>query len=298
MSQRLFSIVVLASSLFFLSCGVRKPHKTSQSLTLTLEEYGGRPEGEYDNSPALVKLLAEAHRVAKEGGNVKISLQNGSYHFYPDNLPGYELFISNHDHVKDRKVAFMINGATRGKISVEGSGQTKLLFHGRQIPFVVKESSGVVLSGFSVDNPRPALMQIEVLEMRDEDKSMLVRVPKETLFEIRENRIFLKGEGFELSPSSAMPFTENKRMVWNRADVAFNPRKIERKDEQTLILKEWGEYPYASLGNRYVLRSYYRPAPGIVVMDSENIRLKDVAVRYAEGMGLVAQDTKDISLDG
>lgn len=288
-------------SLFFLlllSCGVRKPYKSSQPVTLTLEEYGGRSEKDFDNSPALRRLLQTSHRMAQEGKSVKISLKNGSYHFYPDSLPGYELFISNHDHVKDRKVAFMFEGITGGKVVVEGGGQTKLLFHGRQIPFVVKGCSGVVLQGFSIDDPRPALMQIEVLEMRDEDKSMLVRVPEETRFEVRENKIVLQGEDFEVTPFVAMPFEEDRRMVWGRADVAFNPAQIIRQSERNLILKGWNEYPYASQHNRYVLRSYYRPAPGIVVMDSKNIELKDVVVHYAEGMGLIAQDTENISLDG
>jgi hypothetical protein len=44
------------------------------------------------------------------------------------------------------------------------------------------------------------------------------------------------------------------------------------------------------------LRAWERPAPGVVISDSSDVTLKEVTMHYADGMGLICQSTKDITL--
>jgi hypothetical protein len=55
--------------------------------------------------------------------------------------------------------------------------------------------------------------------------------------------------------------------------------------------------PAFKVGQHLALRVWERPAPGFVISDSQDVTLKDVTVHYADGMGLICQSTKDITLD-
>lgn len=264
-------------------------------IYITPEDYGAiSGDSTYDCGPAFQRMLADARAYTKDGRHVTIELGEGVYHVYPDSLERHELFISNHDHVAERPVAFYVDSIDH--LSIIGRGNARLLFHGRQIPFVIRRSTGVSLEGFRIDYPRPAISQIEVLSV--DSGAVRARVIAETKYRVEGNRFVLEGEGYDQQLFVCMPFGADRHMKWGRADVSFDPREIERGADGILTLRGWGEAPYLHVGDRYVLRSYYRPTPGIVLMDAEDILLKEVHVHYAEGMALVAQNTRDVSLHG
>lgn len=282
-----FLILLLVS----LACTVREKRS---DVILSPADYGAvTGDSLFDNGPIFRRMIADARRGAGEGRSVRIRLGSGTYHFFPNSLEKYELFISNHDHVGQRPVAFYIDSTSH--LTIEGEG-AKLEFHGRQIPFVIRRSANVTLKGFSVDYPRPALSQLEVLAVQDD--VVKVKVLPETKYRIDGNRFVLEGEGYEQQLFVAMPFGADRHMKWGRADVSFDPREMVQDADGTLTLYGWGEAQYLREGDRYVLRSYYRPTPGIVLMDAEDMTVRDVHVHYAEGMALVAQNTRNITLDG
>ena len=46
------------------------------------------------------------------------------------------------------------------------------------------------------------------------------------------------------------------------------------------------------------MRSWERPAPGVFLYHDVNTTLENIKVHYAEGMGLLAQVSENITLDG
>ncbi|MDO5035383.1 MAG: right-handed parallel beta-helix repeat-containing protein [Porphyromonas sp.] len=282
--KQLIVTTLVVISMIFSSCV-----EQGRGRSLTLKPSGG------DDTATLLELLDEAKQLNEAGDHVTLDLGKGTYHISANQLPSYELYISNHDHVAERPVAFMLKGF-KG-LTLKGDG-AQLLFHGRLIPIVVQESEGVLLEGFSIDYPRPALSQVEVLSIDAERDEVTVRVPEETEFRIDNDKNFiLLGEGFEQALFVTMPFSESRHMKWGRADVAFDPARIVDHGDHTLTLVGWRELPHLEVGDRYVLRSYYRPTPGITIIDSEEVKLQEVAVRYAEGMALIAQNSRDLTLD-
>lgn len=266
--------------------------RSSEGVVLVPEEYGAiAGDSTFDNGVAFQRMLADAREYGRQGREVRVDLGDKTYHIYPDSLRRYELFISNHDHVSHRAVAFYVDSMEH--FTIRGAGAS-LLFHGRQIPFVVRRSRDVKLEGFGVNYPRPAMSQVEVLSVEGDD--VRVKVLEETNYRIEDNKFILEGEGYEQQLFVTMPFGADKHMKWGRADVAFDPKMIMTTADGTLTLQGWAETPYLHEGDRYVLRSYYRPTPGIVLMDAESVTVSDVAVHYAEGMALVAQNTRDIEL--
>lgn len=281
--------------LLFLTAPLACSSNKGDECILYLTDYTAHQGHGEDTSPALQQLIADAQVYKEQGRSVIIDLGNGEYHIYPEHLSAREVFISNHDHVRERKIAFDLSGFKGIKVVGEGA---RLLFHGRVIPFFIEESSDVTLSGFSIDYPRPALTQIEILEIDSAREDVTVRLLGETHYSIRDNRLVVHGEGFDLTPFVAMPFLKNRHMVPGRADISFDPKEITEVEPHLLRLRGWSETPYLTSGNRYILRTYYRPTPGIVLSDCKDIEVKDVTVHYAEGMGLIAQHSEDILLDG
>lgn len=86
-------------------------------------------------------------------------------------------------------------------------------------------------------------------------------------------------------------------MKWGRTDPSFDPKSITEIKAHTLLLKGWGELTYLELGDRYALRSYARPFPCIVGTDSKGVEVREVQIHFANGMGILAQNSSDITLD-
>lgn len=267
----------------------------SNIVELKLSKYGSVVDDpEHDNSVALLDLLNDAQKASAEGKQVVIYLPKGEIHIYQEGLPLHKLHISNHDHVDQRSVALMLEGMNN--ISIIGE-ETQLQFHGRLIPIVINNCNNIHMEGFSIDYPRPAMSQIEVLEVDKEQNHVKVKVLGETHYRIEGNQFVLIGETYELPLYTMLAFDRAGHMKWNRSDPAFNPEEIEEIGAHQLHLRNWEEAQYLEIGDKYAMRSYYRPTPGIVIMDSKKIEVKNISVHFAEGMGLVAQNSTDITLD-
>lgn len=281
---RLRALLFVPILLSLIACG---------QITLTPSDFGAKKDDPgFDNGPAFEKMCARAKELSDKGERVTIDLGKGAYHVWDKDLRKYELFISNHDHEKERPVAIFLDGV-RG-VTLRGDS-TRLLFHGRLIPIVVRDCSEIVIEGISIDYPVPALTQIEISEI-DGDR-VWGEVLQETKWHITDGKFVLEGEGYEQIPNSAMPFTADGHMKAGRADIWFAPRQLTKEGPHRLLIEGWDETPNLSIGEIYVLRSGYRPTPGIVVIDSRVVTFRDVAVRYAEGMGLVAQNSDELTLE-
>ena len=106
------------------------------------------------------------------------------------------------------------------------------------------------------------------------------------------------GEGYEATPTSSMPFRADKRLSYNRADISFNPEEVSEEAPNLLRLKGWYQTSVTEVGERYALRAWYRPTPGIFISECTDTYLENVTVHYAEGMALLAQMSENITLDG
>lgn len=287
-------LLLLVRSYSFSQTALSMTSSTTQRDTLTLH-VPCPTEGE-DAMPVLLKVLEEAEKersLSKK--TVKIELERGEYTLFSSSMPKHTLYISNHDHVRQRSVALRF--ANVSDIVLEGNG-SRLLSRGRAIPIVLENCQRICIRDLEIDNPHPALSQIEVL-CTEADGTLKVRISTQTAFAIEmDSKLVLKGEGYEVRMLSAMPFSKNRHLRYGQTDLPFTPTEIQRtEDPYVLLIKGWKEARSASTGDVFVLRSWQRPTPGIVISDSKEISLKHVTVRYAEGMGLLAQHSADIDID-
>lgn len=283
--NRLFLFVVF--SLILYSC-------THSSKTISFASFNIQPNAKEDASTA-AKLLVERLQSRKDTTCITVIFPKGRYDFYPDSAFMKEYYISNHDQDNPKAVAFAFENLKN--VIIDGQG-SEFVFHGRMIPFSILNSHNITLKNLTIDFEIPALRQLEVLEVDRTNNSLIAKVYPESCHRVEGNSLIAVGEGYENPLLTGMPFRKDHRLAYNRQDVAFNPETIEEPTPNTLILKNWHQIPLTQVGERFALRSWHRPTPGIFMSECRDMLFENVKVHYAEGMGLLAQMSENITLDG
>lgn len=88
-----------------------------------------------------------------------------------------------------------------------------------------------------------------------------------------------------------------KHIIYNSGDLWIPLDSIVTLPDGSLRAPRWVN-PRITPGSAVALRDYGRPAPGIFLDGCTGTRIENVKVHYAEGMGLLAQLCRDITLDG
>ncbi|MDO5664402.1 MAG: right-handed parallel beta-helix repeat-containing protein [Bacteroidia bacterium] len=277
------SLLVLAFTLI-VSC-------TSQQLAFT---FSAKPDTKEDVSLAAVNLIKHLQS-RTDTTHITVIFSKGRYDFYPDSAFTREYYISNHDQDNPKKVGFALENLSN--VTFDGQG-SEFVFHGRMIPFSLIKGKNIMLKNVSIDFDIPAFRQINVLEVSADKNEMIAEIYPHGRHRIDGNKLFAVGEGYENPLFMAMAFRPDKRLTYMRRDVDFNPETISEQSPDTLHITGWEQTPLSSVGERFALRSWHRPTPGIFVSECSNIVFKNIKVHYAEGMGLLAQMSENITLDG
>ncbi len=279
---------ILISTLLVLTASACS-YVTKKSFT----DFGIVPNSGDNASPAAEQLV---NYLTTHSGDKPIVIQfpKGRYDFYEEGAFEKEYYISNHDHENKRRVVFALEKIRN--VIIDGQGSS-LIFHGRMIPFSLIGSENVTLKNFSIDFELPHLRQLNVKGINPVDKSISCEIYPSGNYSISEGELILEGPGYQVKPILVMPFAPNGRLTYLRRDLNFNPTLVEEVKPNILKIYNW-QVNETAIGEQFVLRSYYRPTPGIFVSHSKNTIFKDVKVHYAEGMGLLAQASENFLLDG
>ncbi len=261
---------------------------------LSFSDFGAKANSTQNASKAAAELI-NALSNRKDSTLITVKFPKGRYDFYEEDSFSREYYISNHDQVNPKSVGFAFENLNN--IVIDGQG-SELFFHGRMIPFALLNCENITLKNFSIDFELPALRQLKVLEVDKEKNQSIVEIYPKGNYRIDEGVLVAIGEGYEITPINAMAFNEDRRLTYGRQDVWFNPKKVEELAQDTLLINDWYQNEMTSAGERFALRTWYRPTPGIFISESLNTKLENIQLHYAEGMGLLAQMSENITLDG
>lgn len=282
MHNKIFSSILLL--LLLIGCA-KKP------LTINFDS---KRDSKNNNASLAAKKLIEELNSRKDTTHVFVIFPKGRYDFYPDGAFVREYYISNHDQDNPKSVGFALENLQN--VTIDGQG-SEFVFHGRMIPFALLNSKNITLKNFSIDFEIPALRQIKILEVNKENDEILAEIYPKDNYRIENGKLILLGEGYEITPQGSMPFRADKRLTYIRRDVSFNPESVAEVSPDILRIKGWDQVSETTPDERHVLRSWYRPTPGIFVSGCKNTVFENVKVHYAEGMGLLAQMSENITLD-
>lgn len=256
--------------------------------------FGVVPGTEKDMS-ALVEQMLGKVKAEAAGRSVTIRLAPGTYHFYPEGAVHKEYYISNHDQHADRAVGVAIEGFNG--LTLDGCG-AELIFHGRMLPVSVVGTTKCTLRNLSIDFAIPHIAQAEVVANEPELGITFRVAPWVNARVTAEGAFEHYGEGWAMRPGGGIAFEPDTRhIVYNTSDIGTPVYQVEQVDERTFRSPVWKDSRLKP-GTIVAMRTYERPSPGIFVSHAKDTRLENIKVHYAEGMGLLAQMSEDITLDG
>lgn len=256
--------------------------------------YGVVPNTDADVAGLVEQMLAKVKAEAT-GKAVTIRFAPGKYHFHPESAAHREYYISNHDQHKDRAVGIAIEGFTG--LTLDGAG-ADFIFHGRMLPLSVVGTERCTLRNFSIDFATPHIAQAEIIS-NDSEQGITFRVAPWVNARVTEHGAFEHyGEGWAMRPGWGIAFDPvTRRILYKTGDIGTPVHQVQQIDEHTFLAPAWKD-SRLPVGTIVAMRSYERPSPGVFVSHATDTRLEKVKVHYAEGMGLLAQMSEDITLDG
>ncbi|MEG0993467.1 MAG: right-handed parallel beta-helix repeat-containing protein [Bacteroidales bacterium] len=273
--------------LFFLSC------TTNNSVQVDLKEWGLYPDTE-ENATAYVLKAMENIREKYPDTPITLLFEKGTYKFHPSEDLKKEYYISNHDQVNPKYVGIAIEGFKN--FTLEGNGSS-FVFHDRMLPVSVLNSENIRLQNFSIDFDNPHISQVKILSNDKKEGIIEYEVAPWVEYEIKDGQFFSKGKSWSYKPFIGIAFEEDtKRLVYQTSDINAGTDNVEDLGDRKVRAK-WN-HPLLNPGTVVAMRSYYRPAPGIFMSNNKDANLQNIQIHYAEGMGLLAQMSENITLDG
>ena len=116
--------------------------------TINAADWGVLPGDDVSLAARLGALLS----TLRERPGVRLCMEPGIYHFYPQGLPLHRWNISNHDACGGQAAGLLLEGFR--DFTLDGGG-SRWVFHAQMLPCRVAHSSGVRLENFSLDLARP-----------------------------------------------------------------------------------------------------------------------------------------------
>lgn len=270
---------------------------SAKTKHVQLRDYGLR-SGSTDNAaPYLQKLLESERRQLGKRDTLVIHFDEGIYRFAEQGAPRKEVYISNHDQMQTpRAIGILLEGLSH--VRLEGKG-TELLFLDRMLPIAIIDSKGIKVSGISIDFAEPQISQAEVVENRGKDGGIVFRPAPWVKWRIGKQQSFeAYGSNWTNTPQWGIVFNKGDyRTAYGIADIGINTQEVKDLGNGTLLAPKWADERLKP-GMIIAMRSYDRPYCGIFVDNSVDTEISQVRVHYADGMGLLAQNSHNITLDG
>lgn len=230
--------------------------------------------------------------------DVTLVFPKGTYDFHPENAVEMYRPVANHDNGLKR-MAFPIFDCRN--LTIDGGG-SDFMFHGRIVPIVIERSEGVTLKDFSLNWIRSFHAEMTIVEVNEEDKSFHVEIdPEKYPYKVAGGKITFQrfgqedeiGSNMVFDPKTRAPIYHTKKYaVGRKAKVKdLGDGRLEFRDAMRhapvvgTVLVTYGTHPTS----RFV--------PAMHVTNSKDIRMENVTIYDAGGMGLIAERTENIDLN-
>lgn len=252
---------------------------------------------DYGIAPGKTFVAADVERMladvkASQALKKRIVFQPGVYDIGAEQCQIRTWFISNHDQVNPRKVFLPLEDQVN--VTVEGKGAFFNL-RGRILPVGIWNSKGVRVKDVTVDYEIPMITQVTFTAVNPEAQTVTFKPIEGTQAELQNGRLYFKGYDFRNSPGGGILFEADGRIAYRTSDCGFNLGSVTANADGTYTAAACANKAF-KVGQNMALRAWERPAPGVVISDSSDVTLKEVTMHYADGMGLICQSTKDITL--
>ena len=296
--KKTFLFLAVSAMVLLTGCSATKnsPVKTAAKAVKVYKaaDFGIVPNTGEDMTEEIAKAI-ETIKAERGGKPAKLVFAAGDYDFYPDSANVREYYISNHDQDNPKRVAVALEECKNITLCGADGGKAVFQMNGRMLPVAIIGCENCALENIAVDTRSPQITQVEVLE--NENGYITYRIAPYVNYRIDNGRLVVYGSNWEFVPCWGIAFEgDTKHIIYTTSDIGVGTSNVE-EIEPRVIRAPWNDARLVP-GSVIAMRSYQRPTPGIFLSLNKNTLLKNCDVYYAEGMGLLAQMSEDITLDG
>ena len=258
-------------------------------------DFGIKPNTGKSQSALMQKAIDVIRSEMQKGDKAVFLLEAGRYDFYPADAPKHNYYVSNHDQPQPRPIGIALEDMH--DLTFDGQG-AELDFHGRMMPMSLVRSEDCTLKNFSIDFANPQISQITIVESSAENGITFKPAPW-VKYRISDKGDFITyGDGWAFRHQYAIAFEgDSRHIVYNTADLYCPIANVKEVGEGLLNAPAWKDARLKP-GTVLALRSWERPSPGLFVTHCTDTKLHNIKMHYAEGMGLLAQMSENLDLDG
>ena len=265
----------------------------SDTLIINLRDFGLERIRKKDCTKIITKALKELHNSTP----VIIRFPRGEYHFYAEESSKHDYFIPNSTQAKTLNCAILIEN--QNNIIIDGNGST-LIFHGQIQPFTFVNCQNITINNFKIDWEQPLLAQGKVVKVNEEFIELAVDL-KESPYSIENGKLYFNPDINEKeSWKNTVEFDRENRYI------------VPQTGDMECLGKGWGNYaaeniipgvirfyyPFLrkpEIGNFLVMQYAEKNHSGISIYESKNITVKNVTIYHAAGVGILAQNSGDLT---
>jgi hypothetical protein len=243
--------------------------------------------GEKDFTPLVREALAG-------GSCAGLRFAPGRYDFHPENAAEKYLFISNNDEGLKR-IAFPLENLSGFAVEAESA---EFIFHGGIVPFHLEGCADVSFSGFRIDWAVP--FHCEGLVLKSDERGVEIEIPPAFPFAVKDGRLLFGPDPDSVHIRNILEFDARRRetafRVFDNFGIGHRCHATSTGDRRVRLDAIFRE-PRPQPGNILAILSDRRDFPAMAAQACQRIKLHDVAIHHAGGMGFIAQRCEDIRLE-
>lgn len=251
-----------------------------------LRELGVLP-GREDCTQAMRRALAQVP------DGCQAVMDPGEYHFYAREGTDEVYALSNSDWLDSRRVSVLLRN--RQDLCLDGGG-ARWIFHGKTMPLVVDQCRNVTVKNISIDWEIPLTAEGTVLQAESGFVDVAVDAEKYP-FHIADECLVFEGEDWQ-DPVYHWGHTEfdarTGKVAAGRGDT-FPPTVQELVSPGVVRFRGDFAGREPAPGNILVLRHGKREHAGILLWESNGLRLENISLFGSGGLGILAQFSGDLS---
>ena len=261
--------------------------------TIRVTNFGLKPNS-FEDASAPVQKAIEA---CKRRNNVVLCFPKGRYDFWPQQAVHKAYFVSNTssaDEVPDKTKVIGLFFENLTALTIDGNG-SQFIFHGKMTPWVMDHCSNVILQNLTTDFERPTMSEMKFLKLSPD--SIIVSIHPDSKFAIIDQKLMWYGEGWGMKNFHAILVKPSTGIYNYSTWEPFLKGKAELLSQNKV--KFYGDFSKFSAepGDILTVRDPVRDQVGAFINCSKNIYLKNLAVRYMHGLGIVSQFSENLFFD-
>ena len=232
----------------------------------------------------------------------KLVFPKGTYHFLPNLAFERYMHVTNNGEGLTR---FLFDITEFENLEIDGQG-SQFVFDGYIVPFLINKSKNITVRNLSIDYKRT--FHSEGIVVAAYTDSLDVKFSEKNPYFVENNKLMFTGDEYVTTDNAGRkqklfyPFWHIVQFDALRREPVAG---LEYLPVQNIIVKELQPgivriyYPRlnGTVGNTLAFNAENRSVSAIVLSDSENVKIINVIIYHAGGMGIVAQRTKDIYID-